>query len=255
MQRFKQDSTEWLAFDLLADCPHVKHAVFLRHGGHSQAPFNSLNASFSVGDQAAAIEQNRALIAKQSKAGLQHWSHIVTGQGCHGKHISYIEKQSPHVIPQCDGLISSTPGITLMMTHADCQIALFYDPCHHAIANVHAGWRGSVQNIYAETLLHMQKRFGSKPADLLVCISPSLGPDESEFIHYRNELPEKFWTFQIKPTYFDFWSISEYQLQNAGILPHHIEIARLSTHSNAYDFFSYRRDKITGRHATCITLL
>ncbi|CUI17841.1 putative multicopper oxidase [Candidatus Protochlamydia naegleriophila] len=255
MQRFKQNNIEWLEFDLLADIPHLKHAVFLRHGGLSQAPFNSLNTSLSVGDNAAAVENNRALIAKQSKGDSFNWSHMVTGQGCHGKYISYVERHTPHTIPQCDGLLSSTPGITLMMTHADCQIGLFYDPHHRIIANIHSGWRGSVQNIYAETISQMQRRFGSNPADLLVCISPSLGPDESEFIHYSYELPEEFWSFQIRPTYFDFWSISEYQLQNAGILPHHIEIARLSTYSNANDYFSYRRDKITGRHATCITLL
>ena len=133
MQRFKQDNIEWLEFDLLADIPHLKHAVFLRHGGQSQAPFNSLNISFEVGDNAAAVEHNRALIAKHSKGNSFNWSHMVTGQGCHGKHVSYVERQSPHTIPQCDGLISSTPGITLMMTHADCQIALFYDP-HHRVS-------------------------------------------------------------------------------------------------------------------------
>ncbi|MBX9642076.1 MAG: polyphenol oxidase family protein, partial [Mycobacteriaceae bacterium] len=184
-----------------------------------------------------------------------NWKQLVWGRANHGKSIAVIDEHSPEEVVNYDGLITSTPGVTLMMRHADCQIALFYDPKNHAAANVHAGWRGSVANIYAETVQQMQQVYGSYPSDLLVCVSPSLGPDEAEFIHYRSELPEEFWAFQVRPTYFDFWSISEFQLQAAGILPHHIEVARLSTYSNPHDYFSYRRDKKTGRHATCMTLL
>ncbi len=101
---------------------------------------------------------------------------------------------------------------------------------------------GSALNIYAHAIEQMKNRFGSNPADLLVCISPSLGPEEAEFMHYRHELPEIFGNFKLDPPILIFWTISEYQLQAAGILPHHIEIARLSTYSNAHDYFSYRRD-------------
>lgn len=254
MQRQKYDQLEWLEFELLSDIPDVKHAVFLRYGGYSEGPFASLNLGFHVGDQAELVQTNLQLIQKQLRKQVHNWKNYVWGHGRHGKDISDVNASSPRDISDVDGLITSERGITLMMTHADCQIALFYDPKHHAIANIHSGWRGSIANIYADTIQKMQQTFGSNPADLLVCISPSLGPDEAEFIHYRSEIPEEFWHFQVRPTYFDFWAISEDQLQTAGILPHHIEIARLSTYANPHDFFSYRRDKITGRHATCITL-
>lgn len=255
MQRFKEGHIEWLTFDLLTDIPGLQHAVFLRHGGHSHTPFNSLNVSFSVGDNPDHVKANRQAIENLLSQSHPAYLHMLVGQGCHGNYVAYVDQQSPKEISQCDGLITSTPGLSLMMTHADCQIALFYDPQNHAVANVHAGWRGSMLNIYAEAIQQMRQRFGSNPADLLVCISPSLGPEEAEFIYYKYEIPEELWTFQVRPTYFDFWAISEYQLQAAGILPHHIEVARLSTYSNAYDYFSYRRDKMTGRHATCIGLL
>lgn len=255
MQRLKSEDLEWLEFDLLADIPHIRHQVFLRHGGYSQSPYKSLNVSYSVGDDPAHVEQNILRIEKQLQQSMPGWKKMITGRGCHGKHVAYIEESSPQEVKDCDGLICSTPGLSLMMTHADCQVALFYDPHQQVIANIHSGWRGNVINIYAEAIEQMRQRFGSNPADLLVCITPSLGPDEAEFIHYSYELPEDFWTFQVRPTYFDLWSIAEYQLQNAGILPHHIEVARLSTYSNSTDYFSYRRDKITGRHATCITLI
>lgn len=255
MQRLQKEQLQWLEFDLLSDIPNLKHAVYLRQGGFSQGAYHSLNVGRLVGDDENHVKANLGMIEKHLREQIPKWRQVAFGRGCHGKEIALVDAKSPEIIPDRDGLICATPGMTLMMTHADCQIAFIYDPIHHAIANVHAGWRGSAQNIFAAAIEKMKLQFGSNPADLLVCISPSLGPYEAEFMHYRHELPEEFWTFQVRPTYFDFWAISEFQLQNAGILPHHIEIARLSTYSNPHDYFSHRRDKITGRHAACITLL
>lgn len=208
-----------------------------------------------MGDQTEHVSENLDLIRNHLREQCPEWKKYTWGRATHGKEIAHVTTQSHQEAIGMDGLITSTPGLTLMMKHADCQIALIYDPKQHAAANIHSGWRGSVANIYKEAIQSMQRAFGSNPSNLLVCISPSLGPEAAEFIHYRTELPEEFWQFQVRPTYFDFWSIAEFQLQAAGILPHHIEIARLCTYANPHDYFSYRRDKTTGRHAACITLL
>jgi YfiH family protein len=141
-----------------------------------------------------------------------------------------------------------------MISHADCQAAIFYDPIQKAIANVHSGWRGNIQNIYASTILKMQQMYGSKPQNLLVCISPSLGPQSAEFTNFQNELPEAFWKFRTPPHHFDFWQISQYQLEESGVLPSHIQIAEIDTLSNPQDYFSYRHSKICGRNATVCAL-
>lgn len=255
MQRKKLNQLEWLEFDLLNEFPRVKHAVFLRHGGCSQGIYANLNTGCSVGDNPAHVAANLQRIAQQLKHENPNWINYVWGKGVHGKSIAHVHPHSPQEIPGVDGVMTKNVGLSLMMKHADCQAAIFYDPKNHAAANVHAGWRGSAANIYREAVQHMRQAFGSNPSDLLVCISPSLGPEEAEFINYRTELPESFWGFQVRPTYFDFWSISEHQLQAEGVLPHHIEVARMSTYANSNDFFSHRRDKISGRNATCITLL
>jgi YfiH family protein len=255
MQRYVNDQLEWLEFDLLSDIPHLKHAVYLRHGGASEGLFASLNASYLVGDRSEHVQKNLECIQNHLKSGVPNWSHIVCGRANHEKSIALVDPSTEEELINYDGLITAHPNVTLMMKHADCQVAIFFDTKNRVIANIHSGWRSSVLNIYRETIETMQAHFGSHPAEILVCISPSLGPDEAEFMHYRSELPEEFWPFQVRPTYFDFWAISEHQLQAAGILPHHIEVARLSTYANPYDFFSYRRHKITGRHATCVTLL
>ena len=97
---------------------------------------------------------------------------------------------------------------------------------------------------------NMKKRFGSKSENILVCISPSIGPEKAEFINYKEEFPEKFEKFQVRPNYFDLSQIGEEELISSGILENHIEIMRICTFSNPVDFFSYRRDKICGRHVT-----
>jgi polyphenol oxidase len=248
MIRKQQGSVEWLEYDLLQDIPHLKHGVFLRKGGISEGAFSSLNAGGGTGDHPEAIETNRKIIQN-----VLHLPHAVSMKQVHGARIEQI-LQPNHESCDCDGLITSTKHLGLMIKHADCQAAIFYDPITKAIANVHCGWRGNVQNIYAATVIQLKAAYGSNPADLLVCISPSLGPAYSEFIHYRKEFPEPFWEYQWKENYFDLWTISKHQLQNAGVLPHHIEIANQCTYANPQDYFSYRRDKVTGRHATLIAL-
>src|SRR5262249_42507527 len=153
-----------------------------------------------VGDNPQHVQANLELIQEQLKQKAFNWSNLVWGRANHGKSIAIVNAQSPYEVINFDGVMTATPGVSLMMRHADCQVALFYDPKNHVAANIHSGWRGSVVNIYGEAVQYMRQAFGSQPSDLLVCISPSLGPDEAEFIHYRSELPEEFWSFQVRPT-------------------------------------------------------
>lgn len=242
-----QIGCSYLCYDLLANHPELTHASFTRHGGHSLGDFASLNTSFEVGDNPEAVKANINKIKKVLDLPC-----LLSGKQHHSDLVHTIE--SPSIpIPPCDALVTNLPNIGLLIKHADCQAALFYDPIKHVIAGAHAGWKGSVQMIYTKTIQAMKSRFGTNPKDLLVTVSPSLSPEASEFIHYKTELPEAFWKFQIKPAHFDFWGISTDELKTAGVLPHHIEIARVCTRSEN-DYFSYRREKTTGRLASVIML-
>lgn len=74
-----------------------------------------------------------------------------------------------------DALISNTPGLTLVIRTADCLPILIADPENRAIAAVHAGWRGTVQQILRDTVQAMSDRFGSRSQDLVVAIGPAIG--------------------------------------------------------------------------------
>lgn len=248
MQIKQKNGIRWLEFDLLANIPNLKHGIFLRSGGFSQDPYASLNLGETYGDNLDHVKANQKAVSD-----ILGVSELIWIQQCHGVTIQKIEKPfRDH--PKGDSLITSQSGRALMVLHADCQAAIFYDPVHHAVANVHCGWRGNVQNIYSETVRFMQKTYNTHTKDLLVCISPSLGPQKSEFINYRTELPESFWGYQVKPNFFDLWEISRDQLKSCGVLDQHIEIASICTYTNAEDFFSYRRDKVCGRNGTIVLL-
>ncbi len=244
-----KENLSWLEFDLLKPYPKLAHGVFSRKGGVSEGRFASLNASMSVGDSSDKIKENRGRIAQA--LGIEH---LVVPHATHGAAVSRVTGENWQKTHQADALFTTEKNLGLLVTHADCQTGFFYDPVHQAIAIAHSGWRGSVQNIYENVAKALKEQIGSNPADLLVCISPSLGPDHAEFIHYQQELPEEFWRFQVKPQYFDFWEISKMQLTGCGVRPENIEIAGICTYCEADDYFSHRREKNAGRNGSVIAL-
>lgn len=246
MLRKKSGKIEWLEFELLQGISHLKHGVFLRQGGFSQVPYASLNLGLSTKDSKEHVIHNRKQVHN-----LFNFKRLVTGNQVHGVHAEWVQRFEQD-IGNCDALLTDLSEVGLLITHADCQAAIFYDPLQKAIANTHAGWRGNIDNAYRETVRAMHKAFGSNPADLLVCISPSLGPKHAEFKEYKKEFPLHFWKYQVTPFHFDLWAIAKDQLEEAGVLPSHIEIAGMCTYCNEEDFYSYRRDHITGRNGTVI---
>lgn len=251
---FKEyEGLKWLEFELLAEAPIV-HGCFTRQGGRSTGLFDSLNLGSSVGDNPDCIRDNFKKVAEALSLKAMGISRI-----CHRADVSEIKAFTYKEMPTSDGLMTSLKNFAIVVTQADCQAAIFYDPVNHAMANVHCGWRSSVLDIYSATVNAMKKTYGTHAEDLLVAISPSLGPENAEFINYRKELPEEFWQFRIKECHFDLWALSEWQLRKSGILPHHIQIARIDTYESP-DYFSYRQAihchfQPCGRQATIASLI
>lgn len=229
MIRRKKENIEWLEFDQLQKFPEVVHGVILRHNG--------------------SIEKNRKIVAD-----LFDLPNLFETVQVHGNRVQTIPSLDKDISEEFDGMMTKAHNLGLLIKHADCQAAIFYDPKKKVIGNLHCGWRGNVKNIYAKAVEKMKTDFACDPADIRVCISPSLGPERAEFIHYKTELPEEFYPFQVRPTYFDLWAISKMQLRAAGILEKHIEIAGLCTYLEEKDFFSYRREKKTGNNGTIVAL-
>ena len=73
-----------------------------------------------------------------------------------------------------DGLFTNKKDIILGTTNADCILLLFYDPIKDIIANIHSGWRGTLQRISVKTVEKMVKEFNCNPEDIICCICPSI---------------------------------------------------------------------------------
>lgn len=243
-------------FPHLAEFPDIRHGIFTRQGGFSQGCFCSLNVGKGIGDPIDHVLRNRQAIADcmgQTElifANQIHGTTIVAPEDC----FVPISGSSSHAAPSADAMISAVPGKALVIQTADCQAVLMYDPVRKAVANVHSGWRGSIQNIVGLTVQAMIKRFGSDPKDIVAGIGPSLGPCCAEFIHYRTEIPKTFWPYKNASDCFDFWRLSQDQLMDAGVPGNHILSGNLCTRCRTDIFFSYRKEKTTGRFAAVIGL-
>lgn len=242
-------------FPLLQSIPGLTHGIFTRHGGGSRGSYASLNLSFSVGDNRQKVAANRELVLRT--LGIPRLQSL---KQIHGKESVKIEENLSGDSPTTpetrvgDILLTRVPEQGLMIKQADCQSIVLYDSAHQAIANIHCGWRGNVNNVIGEAVKKMKTAFKTNPARLLAGIGPSLGPCCAQFINYRTEIPARYWTYQARPHYFDLWRLSRDQLIAAGVEEDHIQIAGICTSCQTRDFFSYRKEKITGRFATVIAL-
>jgi YfiH family protein len=242
-------------FRLLGDCPGLQHAVFTRLGGVSSAPFASLNVSYDTQDDAAKVRENlRRVRAAAGTASLVYARQVHGGTLLALHERAFLDPEIPYPLEGVDGFVSSVPGLTMMVKVADCQGVLLFDPKRRVAAAVHAGWRGSVQNIVGKAVHLMAAEFQCRPRDVIAGVSPSLGPCCAEFRNWRHELPEVFLPYQVRPTYFDFWAISRSQLMEAGVPGENIEIAGLCSRCHPDVFYSYRGEGRTGRFAVTIAV-
>jgi len=242
-------------FSIFQSVPELSHGIFGRQGGVSQEAFSSLNLSFSVGDEQERVVHNRSLLMDALEVDSIHSLKQV-----HGKEVRIIQdgQAAPHPFqPETvsgDILMTDKPGLGLLIKQADCQAIVLYDPEHRAVANVHCGWRGNIGGVIRETISTMRKIYGSRPSRLLAGIGPSLGPCCAEFVNYRTEIPPQYWSYQVRRNYFDLWRMSRDQLRAEGLPEKNIEVAGICTSCETSHFFSYRKEKKTGRFGTMIAL-
>ena len=90
-----------------------------------------------------------------------------------------------------DGMITNKQNLMLSTTNADCILFLFFDPVTKTIANVHSGWKGTLQRISVKTVEKMQREFNCKPENIICCICPSIRKCHFEVDRDVKEMFEK----------------------------------------------------------------
>lgn len=142
------------------------------------------------------------------------------------------------ILGEGDALLEDTPGAVIAVKTADCIPILLVDERHHAVAAVHAGWRGTAAGIAGQAVERMAGQFGTRPDDLHAAIGPGIGPCCYEVG------PEVSGQFGVEGrTHLDLPGINRRRLEDIGIPADRIYVSNLCTMCRGDEFHSFRRDK------------
>jgi YfiH family protein len=238
----------------------IVHGLFLRQGGCSPEPWQSLNLSTTVGDSRENVIENRTRIMEVLNLPKDdffdvwqiHSTNVIETNKPRSRDQNYI---------QADAIITNTPGVALLMRFADCVPILLYDPVNYVIGLVHAGWMGSIQKIVKKTVKRMQEVYGSNPEKVITGIGPSIGienyPVGTEVIEQTKRAFPLDWKKLLKKIggqdHLDLWKTNELVLRELGVAK--IEHSRICTAANTSDWYSHRGEKgKTGRFGVVICI-
>jgi polyphenol oxidase len=153
--------------------------------------------------------------------------------------------------PEADAATSNDPFSALVVQVADCAPILLADTRLGAVAAIHAGWRSTVQRIVIGTVRMMGDQFGTRAADLIAAIGPSLGEccgEMGEEVveafrtagHDETEIQKWFSRSLGAKPHFNLWDANRDQLIAAGLHGGEIHVAGLCTRTHKHVFHSYR---------------
>ncbi|EDV7049652.1 polyphenol oxidase [Salmonella enterica] len=222
-----------------------------RIGGVSLPPYDSLNLGAHCGDNPEHVEENRKrLFAAGNLPSKPVWLEQV-----HGKNVLRLTGE-PYASKRADASYSNTPGTVCAVMTADCLPVLFCNREGTEVAAAHAGWRGLCEGVLEETVTC----FADKPENIIAWLGPAIGPTAFEvgpevrdaFLAKDAQADSAFLPHGEK-FLADIYQLARQRLANTGV--EHVYGGDLCTFSESETFFSYRRDKTTGRMASFIWLI
>ena len=228
--------------------PDTVHAVFTtRRGGVSEAPYDSFNLGLHVGDDVARVTQNRALL--QSALDLPAEPSWI--RQTHGTRAVVLEADGDR---DADAAITRVPGQVVVVMVADCLPILLCNRDGSEVAALHAGWRGLQAGVVASTLQCMQ----SSPAQLLAWIGPGISQQHFEV---GDEVLAAFRDSHVGAgDFFEPHGEGHWMCDLAGLAERELERLGVGavwrdahcSYRDAEQFYSYRRERVTGRMAALI---
>ena len=173
----KKDGIEYLQFRRLLEYKEIKHAYILGTNMNFRTS-KPHNQKLPENDYKKAVEDYKNVC----NALNENYVNIVKTNQEHTDNIKIVSNKinkdfmdiNLEEYASTDGLITNKSNFILSTTNADCILLLFYDPIKKVIANVHSGWRGTLQRISVKAVEKMEREFNSKPQDIIACMCPSI---------------------------------------------------------------------------------
>lgn len=225
--------------------PNIRAASTLRPGGVSVGPYRGLNLGAHVGDEPSRVAENRRrlrdflnLPAEPAWLNQVHGNRVVRADGPSGR--------------SADAAFACETGVVCAVMTADCLPILLCSKEGDRVAAVHAGWKGLAAGVIEAAVETLDG------GNLLAWLGPAIGPDAFEvgcevreaFVRKRAAFAAAFRETENAKWLADLYCLARIALNDAGVSE--IYGGGFCTFGDAEDFFSYRRDRITGRMATLI---
>ena len=246
-----RDGVMYYTFPSFERYDFVRHGFSTRLGGVSEKPFDTMNLSFTRGDDSTAVRENFVRFCRA--IGVDADDVVISKQEHHTniRNVTAADRGSgitrERLYTDVDGLLTDEPNVVLCTQYADCVPLFFVDPVKKVVGASHAGWRGTVAAIGAVTVERMVTDYGCRREDILAGIGPSIGkccfevdaPVYEAFsemdvfddgcVNCRGE------KFDI-----DLWEVNRRVLRSAGIAEDHITVTDLCTRCHPDVFWSHR---------------
>jgi len=222
---------------LLAAIPGLRHAFFTREGGVSGGVYESLNGGLGSNDDPACVAENRRRMAEQMGVASER---LLSAHQIHSPDVVVATGPWQGDKPRADALVTTTEGIAIGVTAADCGPVLFADAAARVIGAAHAGWKGALTGVLESTIDAMEK-LGADRSGIVAAIGPLIRQHSYEV---GSEFVERFLDADAENGVF------------AGVLM--IDDIGVDTYSDER-FYSYRRsvhrkEPDYGRHVHAIAL-
>ncbi|HEV2611409.1 MAG TPA: peptidoglycan editing factor PgeF [Noviherbaspirillum sp.] len=237
--------------------PQIGALSTTRRGGVSLAPYDDgdggggLNLGTHVGDQREHVRQNRELLRALVPAEPAWLTQV------HGTTV--VDAAFALDAPQADASVASRPGVVCAIQTADCLPVLFCALNGRAVGAAHAGWRGLAGGVLQNTVARMR----SLGADEIIAwLGPAIGPECFEvgtdvfdaFVASDAAASAAFVPVPDSPGKYlaDIYVLARRALGAAGV--GRVTGGGGCTVTDSGSFYSFRRDRTTGRMASLIWL-
>ena len=232
--------------------PRIGALMSTRAGGVSAAPFDSLNLGRSAGDERSAVDENRRRFEAAIGVPTRYLSQV------HGTRVARLTQVDTDPC-EADAAITIEPGLACTVMVADCLPVLFAAPAARGVGAAHAGWRGLAAGVLEATVLALCEASACEPGELGAWLGPCIGPRQFEV---GTDVLEAFgpamaahFTARPKPNGAPRWladlpALARDRLQAAGV--NRLGGGTWCTVEDQLRFFSFRRDRVTGRMAAAV---
>lgn len=243
---------------------HVRAFSTTRNGGCSTGLYASFNANAHCGDDKENVLQNRKALCVELKLEQER---LVIPHQVHQKHVLQVGQdflaldgqERADALEGVDAVMTHLPHTCVSVSTADCIPILLYDEKNHAVAAVHAGWRGTVLRIAEATLGEMHGAYGTEARDVKAVIGPGISLEAFEVgdeVHeaFRQagfpmeQIAHRFpamsavaFSGEAGKWHIDLWEANRLSMLQAGLLPERIHLAGICTYRHHDRFFSARR--------------